>query len=594
MKVKTKNVIIITIVLMLVLTISTISYAMSDFVVDNVNVTVIDTKAEISWDKSENADGYEVYVELPSIGYINIGTVEDNKVSIIGFTRNESYSVKIRAYKYENNTKIYSDFSSDTKFKIGNDTSTSTKLGKVKNVKATSLGTAGTLEWDSVKDAKGYEIYASLGENEFVFVGSTENTRIGVIGMNENEVYRIKIRAYTEENGRKKYGEFSDIAILKSKEDVDEKVDKVENLKVSMSEDDAKLTWNKVKDADGYEIAVDIPNKGEVIYKSSNNSETLTGFSENCTYKARVRAYKYVNGKKVYGDYSDYVTIRYEREDIEKVENLKVKVDEDDEEATVTWNRVSGADGYEVVVYKPGRGESEYTVRDTKKVLTGIRYDDDEYWVEVRAYEYINGDKVYGEYSDREYFRNDDDKKVEKVTGVDVKVDGTTIKASWDRVKGADGYECVIYIPGKGSHKFTTTGTSKTLTGVSEKSKDYYIKVRAYDKKNGKKYYGEYSSKVYFNGEEDFDSDIDKVTGLNVVREGQAASFKWNKVRGADGYELVIYVPGHGERRFEEVNTRRSMTGFTSGRNKYKIKVRAYKYVNGRKVYGDYSSTKYF
>lgn len=495
MKSKSISVILITILLIFTLTLSTISYASSNFVVNNVNVEVIDTKAEISWDKTSGASGYEVYVDLPYIGYQYIGNVEDNKVTIIGFTKNEYYSVKIRAYKYENNTKKYSDFSSEKRFKIGEATSETTKLDKVKNVKVVSSGTTGSLEWNSVKNASGYEIYSSLDENEFVFVGSTGESKIGIIGMNESKVYRMKIRAYIEENGRRNYGEFSDTAILKSKDnsDEDEKIGKVYNLKVSMDDDEAKLSWKNVKDADGYEIAVKIPNKGDVIYYSNNNSETLDGFSPNHTYKVRVRAYKYVNGKKVYGEYSSYENIRYNKK-VEQVEDVEIDMDED--EATITWDRVKGADGYQVVVYKPGRGESKYNVDTTKKVLSGFNDPKKEYSVKVRAYEYINGKKYYGDYSRTKYFKceNDDDSKVDRVTGLNVVRVGLAATFRWNEVRGADGYEMVINIPGVGDCIYDAKNPNMYLNGFAETRFKYTVKVRAFEYIDGKKVYGEYSS----------------------------------------------------------------------------------------------------
>ena len=85
------------------------------------------------------------------------------------------------------------------------------------------------------------------------------------------------------------------------------------------------------------------------------------------------------------------------------------------------------------------------------------------------------------------------------------------------------------------------------------------------------------------------DIDVDRVTGLRVRRTGQAAQFTWNKVSGADGYEIAVNIPGIGECTYIETSNSRYMTGFTETRYKYQIRVRAFKNVNDERVYGDYS-----
>ena len=124
------------------------------------------------------------------------------------------------------------------------------------------------------------------------------------------------------------------------------------------------------------------------------------------------------------------------------------------------------------------------------------------------------------------------------------------------------------------------------MTGFTNTRDRYSIKVRAYKYVNGKKVYGEYSTKKYFRGEQE---EVDTVTGLVVKRSGDAAKFSWNKVTGADGYEIVVYIPGIGNCTYNETSTSRYMTGFTETKYKYTVKVRAYEYMDGKKVYGDYT-----
>ena len=687
MKTKTKFVIVITtIVVLSLLLLTNNSQALTDFKIEKVDVTLTGTKAEISWNEVTDADGYDIYVELPIVGYQYAGSVLQNKVSIVGLEEAENYKVKVQAYKVENNTRSFSDFSPEIEFKAGENTTLSSEIGTVDNITGVSYGTTGLVQWNKVENADGYEVYANVGNSEFQNFGTVKSNKVEIKGMHENAVYSVKVQPFSQaENGEKTYGTFSAAAVLKYDiGDTETKPDKVRNVKVSMNGNDATLTWNEVTDADGYEVVVKVPSKGEYTYDAYDNQKVLTDFTPNSTYTAKVRAYKYVDGDRFYGDFSSTVSIRYERE-IGTVQNLKVEVVDKDafiswdsvnnadgyemeltipgsgseyiyttktnaeinnidlkegqysvrvracienngereygdyssrqyfqyEEkieapAKVTglnaevngtrveldWNKVSGADGYEVELYIPGEGTETFNATTNNKTIYNIDYTTREYWVRVRAYVKDGNDKIYGDYSSKEYFQYEEE-DLAKVTGLKVTMNGTDAKISWNSVKNADGYEVEIYLPGEGSGIVETLTNSKKLYNLDSFNGEYWVRVRAYKEVGNRRIYGDFSSKKYFECEEE-NTSLGKVTGLNVVRNGTRADFSWNKVSGADGYELVVYIPGIGDCTYGSTKTSTYLTDFTEAKNAYSIKVRAYQYENGRKVYGAYSSTKSF
>ena len=81
-----------------------------------------------------------------------------------------------------------------------------------------------------------------------------------------------------------------------------------------------------------------------------------------------------------------------------------------------------------------------------------------------------------------------------------------------------------------------------------------------------------------------------KVTGLtaNVVKD--TVYLKWNPVK----YEIEFYVPGVTIQVFTEYSTSREISGLYNKQYKYSARVRAYKWVNGRLVPGEYSEVKAF
>lgn len=593
MKMKAKSLLIIAVFTLLLISLTTFSYATTNLQVSDINVTVTKAKAEITWSKVTNADGYDVYVDFPEVGYQFVGTVSNNSVQIIGFEEDEIYAVKVKAYKYENGKTTYSDFSPEVQFKLGEDSQITTQVGNVTGIKATvaSNGTYGTVEWNEANNATGYEVYASINNNSFTNIGDVKDNKITVIGIKENQVYKIKIKPYMEVNGQRIYGSFSDTVILKYEKENEPvvKPSQVTGLNVSMDGENAKLTWNKVSNVDGYEIQIKLTGKVDATYETGNTNITLNGFTEGYTYVARVRAYKYVNGEKVYGEYSSSKNIKYEPEvEIDRVTGLDVEVD--GSYVRFEWDRVRNADGYEIDITTPDGIIRTYTTGNTYKNLGGFTDTDGRYSVQVRAYEYVNGKKVYGDYSTRKYFESEYT-ELDKVTGLDIEIDGSNVRFDWNRVRNADGYEINIRTPDGTTKTYTTTNTYKNLGGFTDTSGDYSVRVRAYRYANGKKVYGDYSSRQYFESEY---ANLNKVTGLKVEVDGSKAEFSWNRVKGADGYEIVINIPGYGDCTYNETSTSRYMTGFTNTTDRYSIKVRAYKYVNGKKVYGEYSTKKYF
>lgn len=584
---------IITILLFVLL--ATASIASSELIISNIEVNVTDDKAIIEWNKLDNATGYDIYLEMPALGYQYVGSVLNNKVKITGLEEGKMYSAKVQAYQVSGSQREYSDFSPEIEFKIGEDANSSSVLKKITNIKAQSYGTTGTVEWEDVDNAEGYEVYASVGNSSFQNLGEINTSNVKLTGMHTDEVYSIKVKPFLKESdGDKVYGSFSDIAILKYSDDQEEEVepDKVRNLKVSMNGDEATLRWNEVDEADGYQIVVELPNK-DAIYYSDDNSKVLEGFSANYTYKAKVRAYVYVDGEKKYGDFSSKVSIRYEKE-VEQVEDLKVSIDDDD--VTFKWDEVTDADGYEIKVYTPNDGTKTYTTKSTSKTLNGFLDDDGEYSFKVRAYENINGDKVYGQYSDRKYFEYTKQEELDRVTGVTVSVEDTKAVLKWDSVENADGYEIFIDLPGSDEYDVSTTGTKFTIHNLDEMPGEYSVKIRAYEKIRGEKYYGDYSKVKEFEYKEEEEEDIyvPRVTGVKVTMDGDEATFRWNEVEDADGYEILLHIPGVIDTTYTTKNTSKVLNGFLNHYGECYIQVRAYKIVKGNQVNGDYSAKRYF
>ena len=79
----------------------------------------------------------------------------------------------------------------------------------------------------------------------------------------------------------------------------------------------AELTWTKVTGASGYEISMKTDNGKYKKIKTIEKGKTVTykksGLKKGRKYSFRVRAYKKLSGKKVYGDYSNVKSVKITR-----------------------------------------------------------------------------------------------------------------------------------------------------------------------------------------------------------------------------------------------------------------------------------------
>ncbi|MGG1398868.1 S8 family serine peptidase [Bacillus salipaludis] len=164
----------------------------------------------------------------------------------------------------------------------------------------------------------------------------------------------------------------------------------------------------------------------------------------------------------------------------------------------VSWAKVSGVTGYEVYrsTSKSGTYSKVATVSTTSynnsSLTTGKTY-----YYKVKAYRTVAGKKVYGSYSSAVSGKP----ALKTPTGLKAsKASSTSIKVSWSKVNGANGYAVYRATSKSGSYsrvKTITSGSTVSYTNSKlKKGKTYYYKVRAYRVVDGKNVYSAYSSVV--------------------------------------------------------------------------------------------------
>ena len=238
------------------------------------------------------------------------------------------------------------------------------------------------------------------------------------------------------------------------------------------------LTWNPTTGAQGYYVyRYDSYNNYAKLAETTATTATIGGLTASSEYQYFVVAYKQLTGivtsstyqtvyaKTVPGKgYSAKMTSFYS--------NINV--------AYYGWNSVNKADGYQFQLQNY-KGKNLYT-KDVS-YSTSIRlepfYKNVFTKARVRAYITVNGQNIYGEWSDYNYNASSSSVSVKKVSK------GKKINVKWKKIKGCTSY--TIYASKKSSSGFKKIKTlnskksSYTFSKIGKskisKKKRYYIRV---------------------------------------------------------------------------------------------------------------------
>ncbi|MCD8094609.1 MAG: fibronectin type III domain-containing protein [Ruminococcus sp.] len=262
---------------------------------------------------------------------------------------------------------------------------------------------------------------------------------------------------------------------------------------------------------------------------------------------------------------------------------------------TINWTKVSVASGYQIQRYNSS--SSSWTTVGTVTSGSTTSYKDSSlsagttYKYRVRAYVTYNGTKYYGSYSSTITTTT-------KPATVSAKssYSSTTsaVRINWTKVSGASGYQVQRY-----NSTTKTWVTIKTITSgstVTYKNSSlsagttYKYRVRAYKTLNSTKYYGSYSSTITTS------TKPAKVTISSASKSTTAIRLNWKKVTGATGYKIQRYNSSTGKWvTIKTISSGSTLTYKNSGLKKgttYKYRIRAYRKVNGKTLFGAYSAVK--
>lgn len=190
----------------------------------------------------------------------------------------------------------------------------SPKATTLSSVSLTSKGKA-KLKWKKQDGVTGYQIYRATAENgkyKKVKTIKGASTVTATLPANKGtKAYYYKVRAYKTISGTNVYGEFSDVKSCAPKKPSGTSAKAMSGKKI-------KVTWKKVSSASGYEVYRATKKNGAYKkVKTITNKKTVSftdkSLKKGKNYYYKVRAYRLIGGKKVYGPYSAVVTAKVKK-----------------------------------------------------------------------------------------------------------------------------------------------------------------------------------------------------------------------------------------------------------------------------------------
>ena len=180
---------------------------------------------------------------------------------------------------------------------------------------------------------------------------------------------------------------------------------------------------------------------------------------------------------------------------------------------------------------------------------------------------------------------------------------GSTVILAWDKYDSADSY--LILRRKMGESRFTQIATTKELSYTYTEafpSATYYYSVQAVSTKWGGAIKSSYDKNFSVTTQGAIPTPTPaqtlkpKTPAVTVAAGKKQATLKWKKISNADGY--VVYRATSKSGKYTVVSTikKRSTVSYTNkkltSKRTYYYKVRAYRTVNGKKVYSSYSKVK--
>lgn len=388
------------------------------------------------------------------------------------------------------------------------------------------------ISWETVEDAKRYEVYRKTGSGTWKLVKTLGKSATGYTDkdITYKKTYSYRVKAI---------GEWDDMVVESAYSSTVKKTTSTIYAPTTVKAvrngyKSVKITWSRVYPATGYEVyrATSKTGKYTRVAKISKNS-TLSYINKELTtgktYYYKVRAV--YDTKK--GNFS---AVKSATPNLAAAK-VKKSVTSTSSSIKISWEKVSYASGYYVYRKKAdGNWKKVGTVNGNKTFSYKDNPSAGAYMYSVRAYRIVNGKNVLGVRSDSIYART-----LKKPT-VTVTAPENEFKnvVKWTKITGATGYQVYQRVEGGSWKRVKSTSASvRSYTASVPHGKVIDWKVRAIYQKEGFTAYGSYSKSApcivfYY---PDFEADV-------LSKENSKARYIKISVKNNGSEPMVVYAAG--------------------------------------------------
>ncbi len=411
-------------------------------------------------------------------------TLTNKKVTVTGLSPEQTYTFTAKARNAENIETVDSSSVSGTTLIA--------PPGSPANIIATATDKTITVSWDASNGAIGYEI-----EVDGIVANTDTATVYTHVGLNPGTPHTYKVRA-------RNAGGPGNWSAPVTKSTLPASPDIPVNLNTVPLSTSVTVTWNNVPGATGYDIEVD----GVLVNNGPNTNYVHNSLTPGTHHSYRVRSIN-PGGKSEWSGYVNTTTL---------LDTVPVPVNISATPAlnsiTLTWDKVSGASGYEISVDGAAFDNGTRTTYTHSNLAPGTQH-----VYRVRA----KKSGITSEWSaaiDSATLTNE----FGTPSNLKANADNTSIVLSWNQVANASGYEVEV----DGAVTDNGDETSCIHNGLLPNTTHTY-RVRAKSDTEVSEWTEPMTVSTFL---------LQTPQGLSATSEETSMTINWQPIEGATTYEL--------------------------------------------------------